>query len=529
MVSNTVSPLGGALPRLLGSSMARPRLGYLVRSCAVLGLSAALAACAGTGDSAKDVAVREIPSDKLCDPERGNEIPSWLNPADHVFVVDQEGRFVDAAVNGDAPEGRDFETQIRKVLEAHSRFRRRPEADGQPNRLLIYVNGGLNSIETSVERAREQVPCMARAGYFPVFLVWRSSFTDAYWEQISRVRNGRVYPGTRLTTPIYLIADLGQGVARAPATYLSQMGRFLDTAETSMGDIFSKEPSGIAEAPGLNVRYDGPGQDLEGFAPNALLFGLTAPIKLVTTPFVDAFGRTAWENMVRRTRTTIRKPAEFDPKRRDISEIRRYPKGTGGFSKFFAELEHCVRNDARCIAPETAAALSDVEITVIGHSMGATILNDLLRLYDELPYRNVVYMGAATSIRRFLETVAPVMESHWDMRFYNLSLHPVADGREVSGQGLAPSGSLLEWVDDMYGAPPTMLDRTLGKWVNVAAAAHIFPEHLRGRMMFKVFGFRRPNRENNDPGDPTEHGDLNDTEMHYWLPDFWGKPDDWPY
>ncbi|MEE8506918.1 MAG: hypothetical protein V3S40_11955, partial [Kiloniellales bacterium] len=330
-------------------------------------------------------------------------------------MVDQEGRFVDAAVNGDAPEGRDFETQIRKVLEAHSRFRRRPEADGQPNRLLIYVNGGLNSIETSVERAREQVPCMARAGYFPVFLVWRSSFTDAYWEQISRVRNGRVYPGTRLTTPIYLIADLGQGVARAPATYLSQMGRFLDTAETSMGDIFSKEPSGIAEAPGLNVRYDGPGQDLEGFAPNALLFGLTAPIKLVTTPFVDAFGRTAWENMVRRTRTTIRKPAEFDPKRRDISEIRRYPKGTGGFSKFFAELEHCVRNDARCIAPETAEALSDVEITVIGHSMGATILNDLLRLYDELPYRNVVYMGAATSIRRFLETVAPVMESHWDM------------------------------------------------------------------------------------------------------------------
>ncbi len=48
-------------------------------------------------------------------------------------------------------------------------------------------------------------------------------------------------------------------------------------------------------------------------------------------------------------------------------------------------------------------------------------------------------------------------------------------------------------------------------------------------MLFKIFGFRRPNSEKNDPGDPTEHGDFNDTEMHYWLPDFWGRPDDWPY
>ena len=64
-----------------------------------------------------------------------------------------------------------------------------------------------------------------------------------------------------------------------------------------------------------------------------------------------------------------------------------------------------------------------------------------------------------------------------------------------------------------------MLDRKLGKWVNVAAAAHIFPEHLRGRMMFKVFGLRRPDGAINDPGDPTAHGDLNDTEIHYWLSD----------
>ena len=65
--------------------------------------------------------------------------------------------------------------------------------------------------------------------------------------------------------------------------------------------------------------------------------------------------------------------------------------------------------------------------------------------------------------------------------------------------------------------------------MTTAARAHAFPDHLRGRMLFKVFGFRRPNGKINDPGDPAGHGDFNDTEMHYWLADFWGRPADWPY
>lgn len=65
--------------------------------------------------------------------------------------------------------------------------------------------------------------------------------------------------------------------------------------------------------------------------------------------------------------------------------------------------------------------------------------------------------------------------------------------------------------------------------MTTAARAHAFPDHLRGRMLFKVFGFRRPNGKINDPGDPAGHRDFNDTEMHYWLADFWGRPADWPY
>jgi hypothetical protein len=206
-----------------------------------------------------------------------------------------------------------------------------------------------------------------------------------------------------------------------------------------------------------------------------------------------------------------------------------YPDGDGGFSRLFHELEICANADPRCLEPRAIESLADAELTLIGHSLGAVIVDDLIYLYDDLPYRNVVHMGSAESVRHFLETVPPVMASQPEMRFYNLSLHPLAEAREAAAWGTAPSGSLLEWIDLMYEVGPPTLDRSLGKWSNVAAAADAFPEPLRDRMLFKVFGFRPANAAIRDPGDPTAHGDFNDTEMHYWLPDFWGKPEAWDH
>ncbi len=492
------------------------------RPLAILTVAAGLSACAGIGGPPGGIVAREIPSDKLCTKDLYEENPPpGFDVKNHVFAVDHEGRYDGSAIAaGDAARG-DFETQFVKILEAHARFRQRPEAAGKPNRILLFINGGMNTVSTGLERAAEQAPCMLKAGYFPIFLIWHTGLFDSYWEQVARVRNGHLYAGVRATTPLYVLADIGQGIARAPATYLSQFGRYLD------GVALYGEP--VVTTSRLNVRFDGPNEDTEGLLIGGLIFTLTAPAKLLTTPFTDAMGKTAWQNMVRRTRTTVRTPAEFDGLRRNGTEIGRYPKGTGGFSKFFSELERCVTKERECIAKGIGRSLADAELTLIGHSLGTMVLNDLIRLYDNLPYRNVVYMAAANSIREFLNTLVPVMKRKPELRFYNLSLHPVADAREITGLGSTPSGSLLEWVDDMYEKPPTMLDRTLGKWVNVAAAEHVFPDEARARMLFKIFGFRRPNSEKNDPGDPTVHGDFNDTEMHYWLPDFWGRPDDWPY
>lgn len=495
-----------------------------VALCGALLLAGLLPACATRQTEAPPgrVVARSIPESLYCTPRDWDEDDvETPRLAKHVLALDNVGEVIDPWVRAGKPNAVDFPAYVRGIFAAYAAYRVERRQAGKPAKLLFYVNGGLNGNGTALRRAVEQTPCMRRAGYFPVFLIWNSAFTDTYWEQISHVRHGRRYDTPRATTPVYFLADLGQGIARAPATYLNMLGGFLETTGDSLDSLFEGDGAErISDSTPLLVHYDGPEQSAGRFAGNAALFALTAPVKLVTTPFVDAFGKTAWENMLRRTRNTLRRPREFEPENRDLAEMARYPRGTGGFSKFFAEIERCVRRDPECLAP-TDDVFSDAEISLIAHSMGAVIVNDLIRYYDEIPYRNVVYMGAACSVRQFLETVAPVMNAQLTLEFYDLMLHPVADGREVTGQGLAPSGSLLEWVDEMYEGPPTMLDRTLGKWVNVEVAAYAFPAHLRDRLHFRVFGFRPADPARRDPGDPTAHSDFNDTEMHYWLPDFW--------
>lgn len=244
---------------------------------------------------------------------------------------------------------------------------------------------------------------------------------------------------------------------------------------------------------------------------------------------------------MRRSRITVRRAREFDadPAGAPPSPDPDYPEGTAAFSKFFADLQNCARPQASgaprpCLGgPAMAARSADMKLTVIGHSMGTIVLDELIPIYHRLDYRNIVYMASAASIRDFRHSVVPLIEARPAVRFYNLSLHPMADAREVAGYGVVQSGSLLEWIDDMYEQPRTMMDRTLGKWRNVRLAKHVFPSAAQRRMIFKVFGFRPEEGVRGQPGyrpgDPVRHGEFNDTRMHYWLPEFWGEADiAWP-
>src|SRR5205823_4077456 len=128
------------------------------------------------------------------------------------------------------------------------------------------------------------------------------------------------------------------------------------------------------------------------------------------------------------------------------------------------------------------------EITLVGHSMGTMVLNEFIRRNPELPYRNIVYMGAACTVRDFANSVIPCMRANNKVRFYNLCLHPTAELRERYGDWeIPPRGSLLVWIDDMFSNPATPLDGTLGRWENIVASTYVIPAEMRNRVTLKAF------------------------------------------
>ena len=132
----------------------------------------------------------------------------------------------------------------------------------------------------------------------------------------------------------------------------------------------------------------------------------------------------------------------------------------------------------------------DLELTLIGHSMGTIVLNRALRECPRLRVRDVVYMAAACSIDDFRSSLVPYLTRTHDTRFYNLMLHPAAEVREwqMMAVDLPPRGSLLAWIDNFLAAPETTLDRTLGSWENAMQTAYVVPAAVRPRITLKGFG-----------------------------------------
>jgi hypothetical protein len=152
--------------------------------------------------------------------------------------------------------------------------------------------------------------------------------------------------------------------------------------------------------------------------------------------------------------------------------------------------------------------------------MGAIIANELIRELPNLSYRNIVFMGGAARISDVLKTVVPVLRKNAESRFYNLTLLPSNEAREMTYKGLLPSGSLLEWIDELYESPHSRLERTVGKWDNLRVLLPVLSEETgTDRITIKVFG--------SEAGEPTQHGDFNNVDMCFWRDSFWGSKGSW--
>jgi hypothetical protein len=240
-----------------------------------------------------------------------------------------------------------------------------------------------------------------------------------------------------LTFPLELFADLGRAVTRAPMVWLYQIER--DVQSTAASQLIMTQGRGaqawvkhprLKDANEMYValrdRYD----EAEGCSEIEIgimeehvsrrqalarfgMYVLTFPLKLGLSPLIDGLGMPAWDNMSRRTLMMFEGPTLNPPRDGKERLAKDVLDHTPGAVKYFADRLRAHVND------HTDPA-RPYEITVVGHSMGTMVMNEFLRRNMDLPYRHVVYMGAACTVRDFARSVVPLLEANCCVEFHSL-------------------------------------------------------------------------------------------------------------
>jgi hypothetical protein len=468
---------------------------------------------------------------------------------------------------------------------SYKSFSSAPSAQLPPFRLTLYFNGGLNSTSDVERTARDSYLQAQATGTYLIYMIWPTGGWETWREGSFNIKNGRYEPSRSLRAialaPFSVGAQVLSGIGQSPSAFADAARAWYATgfgfgskAYNMEGDAALIPGNGKTVGANQNLwfekaavdqiyRDDDPdktkAQRRVGITLSYGQLGALTPARVMLTPFAIGFGTTMWDNMVRRARSSIRAVQEFDD--RTVLEIqqsddawtkelrwqRDFPQGTGAFAQFFQWLESCrqaategseesISAVARCPLEKMTTgqikAFQHLEITMLGHSMGGIVINGLLIAFPHLPYENIVYMGAAASIRETARAVGPLLsDPSQNVHFFNLMLHPMDEAREASSGGLLISGSLLFMVDDLFEQPKTIPDRTVGQWRNLRQARHLFSEKQQERVLFRVFSRTAPACQANTSvpmmeaircATPETHSDFNDKDVPFWCPEFWG-------
>lgn len=447
-------------------------------------------------------------------------------------------------------------------------------------RLLIFVHGGLNKLEDSNVRTlklAKQIMEDTNDKYYPIFVNWDSDFLSSYGEHLTSVRQGKRDRWAWATSPTYLATDLGRALIRAPVVWWSQVGNDLTSWPSNKDNWFFDYFDLARGERDANTIGKGLTKDLSenNFkfwlgqeAPSTLwkdtILGtfrtaLTYPSKILFSPFIDALGKSAWENMLRRTDLLFHTENEFqtDPaKSKEIREATIFSKKDSTNSyEFYLAPQNMNQACQRII--EQGQGLHNVKaggalsvflrkfieairseyhtwsITLVGHSMGAIIVNHIIRDFgDCLPIENIVFMASASTFKDYEAGLFPYMlmrkanETKYRIpmpQVYNLMLHELAETRETNFWDLSPTGSLLVWIDNFLSTPLTPMDRTSGRFTNFMLALHTIPKEIRSSITMKRFPGGGSGLGETRDGIPTRHDDFV-FHFKFWLEDCWKAP-----
>lgn len=341
--------------------------------------------------------------------------------------------------------------------------------DGK-RQILIFVHGGLNFQVSSVQNATALNKAMQNAGTYPIFVNWQSSFFSTYWDHIAHIRQGQFWTGVGGVplAPLWVFSDLVRAVGHAPLDYAYEIKSIRDGIKSDPFYTDIDEQSKIDGTPAIRK-----GEDLR--TPARRRIGLatevvTLPLKFITAPLVDGFGTGAWDAMQHRTGAMFQSDAEFNVAKPLLHD------SSGGLSVFLRELERRIKVDGRPFS-----------ITLVGHSMGAIVVNNIVAQHPDLPIGRIVYLAAACSLDDYRQIIVPYLEKHEQTTMHHVFLERHAESREWNAYDLVPRGTLLVWIDNLLSKPESLLKRRAGRFTNLARDIHSTPESIAKRVTVLTF------------------------------------------
>ncbi len=379
----------------------------------------------------------------------------------HIFALGKDGRSVVERVPGGErdPDFSDQLAAVDKALKAHA-----TAANGGEKRVLLFFHGGMNGVEAGCRNAKLKLAAMHKARstkdpeaqFYPIFVNWDSGPISSWGFGLFQTLQGRInrIPGV-LTSPFRLVAALGRAITRTPETIFWQGVR--NIRETAKGVNVLEVPDGWSGQTSVD-----PGKPNPSFIKKHVQPWIPGIFRVVTTPLADTWGVTAYGDMRRTAHLpfVLEEDLRFDPSL--AAAKNKFGRGV------LAELGKKI-----LLLQESH---DDLRVTVVAHSMGAHIANELLRRYPSLAVDRVVFLAPACSIREFASTTLEFVKhsteegAPFECEFFCVTLHPDRERSETMFGGFVPHGSLLVYVDDYLTTHHSVEEGTLGTWNNLMNA-----------------------------------------------------------
>jgi pimeloyl-ACP methyl ester carboxylesterase len=287
-----------------------------------------------------------------------------------------------------------------------------------------------------------------------------------------------------LTSPFVIAGRFASVALEAPRAWLNSLDNFSEGIRS-------------ADSEGNDAAY------------NAMItleaVGLS-PVRAVTIPTVQGFGIGAWQIM--RRRVELAAASRLTPQRDNYAS-------EGAARTLFQRLQRKIQEEKK------KNPNLDVEVTLVGHSMGAMLLNRLLTLAKPgLPIKRVVYLAAASRIDDFEHYVLPFLATHRSADVWWFSLSRADEARE-SHYLISPSGTLLVWIDNYFEPIAANGQNTFGRyrnlgeyytdWLNKPDENGLIKfDEKAGPRFGKIHGYRASMK---DPKRPKQHGDFDDPQV----------------